>query len=222
MYTLYYKPMTASLVVHWVLIELKQKLGVEYELSLVDFSTKAQKWAEYLKLNPKGLVPCLVVDDSTPSDPVEPYPITESTAILLFLTERYPEAGLAPLGTGRDRALFLETMVFFANTLQSALRNYIYAAVDGDESSAQGVKALALKRICDGFDLLDRQLESREYLVGDKVSVADYLGVMLASWTRRHPRPAMELENIKKWVARVKCVESYAVLREAEGFPEGA
>ena len=58
MLTLYYAPGTASLCVHHFLIEL----GLEHRLELVDFASKAQKSAEYLKLNPRGVVPTLVVD----------------------------------------------------------------------------------------------------------------------------------------------------------------
>ena len=57
MHTLYYSPGAASMVVHWLLIEL----GVPHELQLVDTSTGAQKAPEYLALNPNGVLPTLVV-----------------------------------------------------------------------------------------------------------------------------------------------------------------
>ena len=52
MTTLYYSPGAASLVVHWLLIEL----GEPHELQLVDFASRAQKSPEYLRLNPSGVV----------------------------------------------------------------------------------------------------------------------------------------------------------------------
>ena len=51
MHTLYYSPGAASLVVHWLMIEL----GIPHELRLLDFATKQQKSPEYLKLNPAGV-----------------------------------------------------------------------------------------------------------------------------------------------------------------------
>jgi len=55
---LYYSPGAASMVVHWLLIEL----GTPYELRLCDTSTGAQKSPEYLALNPNGVVPTLILD----------------------------------------------------------------------------------------------------------------------------------------------------------------
>lgn len=52
--TLYGSPSTASLVVHWLLIEL----GLEHDLVLLDFGTREHKSADYLALNPAGCRPC--------------------------------------------------------------------------------------------------------------------------------------------------------------------
>ena len=56
--TLYYAPGAASLLVHWLLIELE----VPHRLQLVDTAAKAQKSPEYLAMNPNGVVPTLVID----------------------------------------------------------------------------------------------------------------------------------------------------------------
>ena len=53
MYVLYYSPGRASMAVHRMLIEL----GVPFEARLVDFASKAHKSAEYLQLNPDGMIP---------------------------------------------------------------------------------------------------------------------------------------------------------------------
>jgi len=57
MYTLYYSPDRASLAVHWMLIEL----GVPFEARLVDFAAREHKSADYLRLNPDGMVPTLLI-----------------------------------------------------------------------------------------------------------------------------------------------------------------
>jgi len=56
--TLYGSTSTAALVVHWLLIEL----GIEHELVLLDFDAREHKSAEYLALNPAGVVPTLLID----------------------------------------------------------------------------------------------------------------------------------------------------------------
>ena len=58
MYTLYWSPGTASLCVHWMLIEL----GEPHELVKVDIEAGEHRKPEYLKLNPGGVIPTLVVE----------------------------------------------------------------------------------------------------------------------------------------------------------------
>ena len=58
MYTLYYSPGTASMVVHLALLEI----GAPYQLKRVDFATDAQHDPKYLELNPHGTVPTLLID----------------------------------------------------------------------------------------------------------------------------------------------------------------
>ena len=62
MYSLYYAPGAASLLVHWLLIEL----GVPHELRLVDTKAGQQKSPEYLALNPNGVVPTLIDENGQP------------------------------------------------------------------------------------------------------------------------------------------------------------
>ena len=81
MYTLYYSPGSASMVVHFALLEL----GVPHELRLVDLDARANKDPDYLRLNPNGLVPTLIVDGA---------PVFECAALLLLLGERHPGATL--------------------------------------------------------------------------------------------------------------------------------
>ena len=76
-YTLYYSPGAASLAVHWMLIEL----GVPFEAELVDIDAGAQRSPDYLRMNPSGRVPTLVIDG---------VPHGESTALLMLLAERHP------------------------------------------------------------------------------------------------------------------------------------
>ena len=94
-----------SLAVHWMLIEL----GVPFEARLVDFETKAHKDPEYLRLNPDGMIPTLIVDGR---------PHAECAALALMLAERHPEGGLEiPRGTP-ERLDYLQWMLYFADTLQ--------------------------------------------------------------------------------------------------------
>src|SRR5262245_51665560 len=102
MYKLYGSPATASQAAHWMLIEL----GVPFEVEMLDFDRKDQKTADYLKLNPGGTVPTLMVDGR---------PVTETGAILMLLAERHPDAGFAPAAGSATRVEWLQEMVWLAN-----------------------------------------------------------------------------------------------------------
>src|SRR5262245_18974012 len=84
MYKLYYSPGSAAMAPMAIL----NALQVPHELIKIDDDKNEQKGAEYMRLNPHGRVPTLVYDGGNV--------MYEAAAICLFLTERHPEAGLAP------------------------------------------------------------------------------------------------------------------------------
>ena len=90
MYTLYYAPGSASFCVHWLLLEL----GVEFDARRVDLDAGEQRNPEYLKLNPNGRVPTLIVDGA---------PVYEVAALLMLLAERHPQPSFAPAVGSRER-----------------------------------------------------------------------------------------------------------------------
>ena len=92
MYILYYSPGTASMAVHQALLEI----GAPHELRKVDFETQAQKSAEYLALNPNGMVPTLIVDGQ---------PHYECAALLMLLAERHPEGRFQGRGATVNQCL---------------------------------------------------------------------------------------------------------------------
>jgi len=107
MYTLYYSPGAASLAVHWMLIEL----GVPHELKKVDMEAGEHRRPEYLRLNPNGFVPVMIVDGT---------PLYESAALLMLLAERHPQAGFAPAPGNPQRGPYMTWMFHLSNTLQLA------------------------------------------------------------------------------------------------------
>jgi glutathione S-transferase len=207
-YIFYLTPATVCLPVHWVLHELAPH-GVTFEPRLVDFSSKAQRDPSYLALNPLGRVPVLVIDNQ---------PISECAAILLLLSERHPSANLAPTPTSPDRPKFIETMILLANSMLPAVRDWFYADSDGDPEGAKWVKAMAEKRMSDGFAVLNNQLEGNEFLVGGSVTAADYLAVCLARYSRVFSKPGLEWENVKALVKRMIQKPTWDEVNRLEGI----
>jgi glutathione S-transferase len=203
MYTLYYSPSTASLAVHWMLNELQ----APHELVLIDVASKQHKSTEYMKLNPSGLVPTLIVDG---------VPRTECAALLLLLAERHPHAMLAPATGSPARAEYLQWMLFFANTLQPAYRAWFYPHEPAGEANVDAVKAQARQQIEGIWNRIDAHLSNRHYIAGDKLSAVDFLAIMLMRWSRNMPKPATEWPNINAYVRRMRAMPSYLHTMQVE------
>ncbi len=210
MYTLYMSPGAASLCVHWMLIEL----GAPHELKKLNLEAGDHKQPEYLKLNPNGFVPTMLVDG---------VPLYESAALLMLLAERHPQAGLAPPPGSPQRGAYMTRMFHLSNTLQAAFRIWFYPDQHADASAVESVKAAARQRIEASFDHIEAQISGHgPYLLGDRVGAVDFLGTMLMRWSRNMPKPATEWPTIANYVARMRARPSFKVLYEREGLTEWA
>lgn len=204
-YRLFYAPGTASMAVHWALIAL----DVPFEATLVDIKAGAQRDPDYLRLNPAGRVPTLVVDGA---------PHGESAALLMLLAERHPEAGLAPPPGSPARAAWLETMLFLANTVLPAMRDWFYADKDGDPADAEAVRRLARSRIEAAWDRLDGGIGEGPFFNGDRPGVADFLAAMVMRWSRNMEKPADRWSNLAAYLARMAALPAYGELCRREGI----
>ncbi|PYH48709.1 glutathione S-transferase family protein [Aspergillus saccharolyticus JOP 1030-1] len=218
-YTLYYSPGAASLCVHWLLIEA----DLPFDAVLVDFSTGVQRTETYRQLNPTGRVPTLIVDGEARG---------ECTALLMLLAERHPDRGLMPAVGAPLRALWLQTMIYLANTLLPAMRDWFYADQDGPAEGAAAVRGLAQRRIEGAWDLLDVRLRGSanapglpltpennpKYLVGDTLSTVDFLAVMLMRWSRDMPRPATHWPHLASYVDHLTALPSFHDVCRREGL----
>ena len=80
--TLYTNPMSRGRIVRWML----EEVGVPYETKIIEYGP-AMKCAEYRAINPMGKVPALRHGETV---------VTETAAIITYLADAFPQAGLAP------------------------------------------------------------------------------------------------------------------------------
>lgn len=206
MKTLFYYPGNASMAPHIVL----EEIGQPFELRLVDRTHGAHKSADYLKLNPNGLIPVLADGDLV---------LYESAAICLHLADTHPASALAPaLGTPQ-RAHFYKWLVWLTNTLQAALTVYFYPERWVDAGNAEGARQVASQaeaKIATLLDQLEAQLAASggPWLLGGTYSVLDPYALMLCRWTRGLHRPARTWPLIGAYLARM--LERPAVTRVFE------
>lgn len=210
MHTLYYSPGAASLVIHWMLIEL----DLPYELKRVDFDSKQQKSPEYLKLNPSGVVPTLVIDGDVH---------TESVALLMHLADSHPAKGFAPAIGTAERARYYQWLLYLANVVQPLFRNWYYPAEVAGEANVDAVKESARLRSEACWQRLDDHLgEHGPWLLGEKMSAADFHLTMLMRWSRNLPKQAIEWPNLARLAAAIKARPSFKRLYEEEQLSEWA
>jgi len=212
MKTLFYYPGNASMAPHMLL----EEIGQPFELKLVDRTKDEHKSADYLKLNPNGLIPVLVDGDLV---------LYETAAICLHLADTHPECALVPAPGTPQRAVFYKWLMWLTNTLQAALIVYFYPERWVEAGNAEGagqVQARAEAKIVTLLDQLEAQLETSggPWLLGDAYSALDPYALMLCRWTRGFHRPARTWPRLGAYLQRM--LERPAISRayKAEGIAQ--
>ena len=208
MYTLHYSPGSASMVIHQMLLEI----SAPHELKLVDFNARAQHDPAYLKLNPQGVVPTLIIDGR---------PMAESAAILMMLADRHPEAHLAPAIGTLERDQWYQWIVFLSNNLAATYRFWFYPPDLGAPEHTEANRAALQRKIERVWDRLNAHLaENGPYLLGEEISAADFLLIMQMRWSRNMPRPALEWPALKTFADLMRARASWKQLNEREGLTD--
>ena len=196
MIRLHYFPGNASMTTHLLLREL----GAPFELKYVDRAASAHKSAEYLKLNPNGLIPVLVDGDLV---------LYETAAIVLHLVDTHPTAGLAPAALGSpERAQFYKWLVWLAGSVMPMMQHYFYGermVAPGNAAAAGEVKAQAEARLNTMFDQIEAQFAGHggPWFLGDRFSALDPYVFMFCRWSRGFARPARTLPHIALFLERM-------------------
>ena len=165
-------------------------------VNLIEVDTKLGRVLKtgenYRAINPLGYVPALKLDDGTV--------LTENSAILQYIAEAYPEAGLAPPLSDRiGRARLRQWLSFIGAELHKGLMTPLL----GRETPPE-VKAWTVHKYAPRLAYLDEKLRAREFLL-DRFSVADgYLAVVL-NWTRATPEIDLSAyPNVKAYLERMR------------------
>ncbi|MGI9386653.1 MAG: glutathione S-transferase family protein [Methyloligellaceae bacterium] len=187
-YKLYYAPGSASMGVRVVL----EEIGAQYELIQTTIDMDKPRPPAQMALNPNGWVPVLIWGDNA---------MYECAAITMFLCDRHPEAGLAPAADEDGRGLFLQTLVYFSNSVQNAFQLDYYpdrfADTPADEPSAQ---RRGIRRLRETWQVIDDQIGDKAWLLGERFSAADIYLFMLTTWlgpSRGQPS-SDEFPNVKR------------------------
>ena len=152
---LYYSPGACSLAPHIAMREL----GIPVDLKKVDLKAKQYEGGDYKQVNGKGYVPAIQMDDGTV--------LTEAPVILQYLADQKPEAGLAPKPGDPARYKLQEALNFITSEMHKGMGNFFNPALTEEWRKAV-TDRLGLR-----LDWLSTQLKGKQYLMGDKFTVAD-------------------------------------------------
>ncbi|MDH3695345.1 MAG: glutathione S-transferase family protein [Gammaproteobacteria bacterium] len=187
-YKLYYALGSAAMGVRVIL----EEIGAPYELIQTTIDMDKPRPPEQLALNPNGWVPVLIWDDKA---------MYECAAITVFLCDRHPQANLAPKIDAPERGLYLQTLVYFSNSVQNAFQlNYYparFADTPDDEPSA---RRRGIRRLRETWKVIDDQIGDNEWVLGERFSSVDIYLFMLITWlntSRGHPSTE-EFPNVKR------------------------
>ena len=189
-YKLFYADGSAAQGIQMVL----EELGQPYELNQSTKDRSKPRPPEQIKINPNGWVPVLMYDNTG---------MYECAAITIFLCDRHPEMNLAPKVDDPNRGLFLQTLIYFSNSVQTAFQTYYYPDrfADSLEDEA-GAQRRGIKRLRETWKVIDDQICNNKWLLGDRFSAADLYLLMLTTWLSLYPdrgRPQIsEFPNVKR------------------------
>ena len=192
---LYYLPASCSLSPHIVINEL----GLDVELIKVDHTShKTETGLDFYDINPHGYVPLLELDDGNL--------LREGPAIVQYLADLKPEAGLAPAAGTMARYKLQEMLGFLSTETHKGFIPLLYARLAGNYVET------ARPKLEKRYQWIDAHLADRPFLMGESFSVADaYLFALTgwgqAAWLKSYYKAGIhfdELDHLRVWYIRMR------------------
>lgn len=199
MITLHHVPQSRSMRVLWLLNEL----GIDFAVVEHPFD-KSLRRPEFLSLSPAGRVPALEIEGER---------MFESGAMMEYLCERFPDAGLGRMPGDMDRMAWL-VWLHFAETISqhtAALTQQHIMLYDDSMRSPVLMKleAARLKKCYDAIEArLSTPLENRDHLLTGGFSACD-IAVGQAVYMARHFARLDAHPETERWYERITAREGF-------------
>ena len=181
---LYYHPNTRAFRVRWLL----EELGLDYELHYVDLFGGEGFSPAYKKIHPHGCLPALAVDGRV---------MFETSAICHWLTDQYPEQGLAPALDDPARMLYMQWMYYVPATLEPPLwYEFLHTKILPTEQRVESILPFFQQRFTEVFEVLNRAYAGKVHLINDRFSTADLMMVSVLLWKIKEISHYPELKRV--------------------------
>lgn len=200
---LYYTPGVCSQAVHIALREI----DADHELDKVDLSTRrTESGTDYTAVNPLGYVPALELDNGEV--------LLEAPAILQYLADLKPEAGLAPAPGTLARVRLQQHLNFIASELHKSFGPF-FAEVKPEGTADEQAR----KKLRSRFDALEALLaDGRDYILGATFSVADAYAFVVVSWAKLIGLETAGWPHVEAYAARVGARPRVREVLQREGL----
>lgn len=204
---LHYKPGACSMASHIILHEL----GATFELDRTDTGAgTTQAGDDYRKISPNGYVPALITDDGEI--------ITENPAVLQYLADQSPDAGLAPPNGTMERIRLQEILNFVSSELHKSFGPF-FSGRELDGPARQKAEAGVGRRAAH----IEHSLaDGRAFLLGDTFTVADAYAFVVLNWAGfvgvsldAHPKTQAYVARIAARPASIKAMIAEGLMEEA-------
>lgn len=201
---LYYSPGACSLADHIVL----EWIGKPYEAVRVTREDRSKP--EYLAINPAGAVPALEHDG---------WVLTQNAAILNYLADLHPEAGLGGDGSAKSRAEVNKWLAFANSDVHPAFHPIFGStAYLEDAALIDKTKDAARAKVRKLYERADEQLKSRDWIAGDTRSIADPYLYVTYRWARGTGVDLSGLDHLAAFAARVEADPAVQKVLKDEGL----
>ena len=190
MLTIYFSPGACSLASHIGL----EETGAPYEAKPILLAKQQQRTEAYQKINPRGKVPALSVDDKI---------LVENTAILTYLARRFPEKKLMPADPAEE-ARGIATMCWFSSivhpSFQRCMRPERFAEA---ETAYAAVKENGRKSFWANCQEIDSMFQGKDWIMGGEYTLVDPYAFVFYGWGVRGGFPMKELSAYTAWQERM-------------------
>ena len=170
MIKLFYAVNTCSLASHIAL----EEAGVEYSTVRISFAADEQRGPEYLAINPKGRVPAMVTGNGI---------LTETPAMLAFISQSFPEAGLAPLDDPFACAQVQAFNSYLCSTVHVAHAHRMRGNRWADDPAAiAAMQRKVPQSVAACFALIEHEMLKGPWVMGEAYTICDPYLFTLAGW----------------------------------------
>lgn len=198
---LYHTPGACSLAPHIALREA----GLSFDLEQVDLGTKKTKsGADYTKINPKGYVPALALDNGEV--------LTEVPVVLQYIADQKPESGLAPKAGTMERYRTQEWLNFVTAELHKGFGALFNPKIPDD------YRRVAIERLEQWLDFVAKQIDGKPYLTGDKFTAPDAYLFTILNWAPHLKVSLDKWPTLKAYLERVAGRPQVQAALKAEGL----